>query len=171
MANWYYVKGGRQSDAMSEDALRRLVASGEVGADDLIWCDGMANWLPVRAVPEFGGRPPPVYVDPPANMQPAQAAAPMERGAPAGRPGKPKRGKQTLAYQTPAPQYGGGGGGDEGLSGLDWVLIVLCPGIAFILGIIRLCTGKRSGLTLIIAAVVSNVIWVGIRLAINSAHG
>lgn len=173
MANWYYSRGGQQSGPMSEDDLRRLVAKGEVGAEDLIWRDGMGNWLPVRNVPEFGGSPPPVYLDPAPNFQPAQAA-PVDRG-PSGRPGKAARGRQKqqqLSYQTPAPAYGGGGGGDEGLSGLDWALILLCPGIAFIIGIIRLCTGKvQSGLTMIIASFIVSAIGTGIRFALYSAHG
>lgn len=31
------------------------------------------------------------------------------------------------------------------LTGVDWVLCVLCPGIACLVGIIRLCTGNPTG--------------------------
>jgi hypothetical protein len=48
---------------------------------------------------------------------------------------------------------GGGGGGGDDLSGLDWVLIVLCPFIALILGIVRAAQGKGS--KMLIAAAIS----------------
>ena len=84
MANWYYTKGGRQTGPMSEDDLRRLVAKGDVEADDLIWRDGMGNWLPVRNVPEFGGSPPPVCSDPRRPSNPPSRPPWAGAGGPAG---------------------------------------------------------------------------------------
>jgi hypothetical protein len=77
MADWYYSKGGQQSGPVSEDQMRQMVASGQVGGPDLIWRDGMANWLPVSQVPEFGG-----------GGAPAAAAAPAY-GAPQPQYGQP----------------------------------------------------------------------------------
>ena len=60
---------------------------------------------------------------------------------------------------------------DDEVTGLEWVLVVLCPGIACILGIVKLVQGKSSGWTLIIASFVMNAIWVGIKFAISGAVG
>lgn len=55
MATWYYAKAG--SDARQgpvEDAqLRQLIAAGEVGADDLVWREGLATWQAVKEVAEL----------------------------------------------------------------------------------------------------------------------
>jgi len=48
---WYYSKLG-SSDRLgpiSADELRKMAASGEIGRDDLIWKDGMADWVPAKS--------------------------------------------------------------------------------------------------------------------------
>lgn len=52
---WYYTKGGVQTGPLEESELRSRIANGEVGAGDLIWRDGMANWLPMSQIPELSG--------------------------------------------------------------------------------------------------------------------
>jgi len=50
---WYYTQQGAQAGPVSADALKRLVEGGAVQAHDLAWRDGMADWVPIRDLPEF----------------------------------------------------------------------------------------------------------------------
>jgi len=47
---WYYAKGGKQQGPMSVEQLRGLTASGQVGPEDLVWADGMAEWVAARTI-------------------------------------------------------------------------------------------------------------------------
>src|SRR5688572_5976879 len=51
---WYYAQNNQQLGPVSLEALRGMVASGQVGAADLVWTQGMAQWQPARSVPEVG---------------------------------------------------------------------------------------------------------------------
>lgn len=72
--------------------------------------------------------------------------------------------QKTLSYATPS---GRGSDVDRGLTGMDWVLIIVCPGIGFIVGIVRVCMGR--GATLLIASFIASAIYTGIKLAIAAA--
>ncbi len=55
--------------------------------------------------------------------------------------------KATPTYQS-RPAYSSSsssGSDDEGMTAVDWLLCFLCPGIACIVGVIRLIQGKPSG--------------------------
>ncbi len=43
-ANWYYAVGQQRNGPVSRKEIGRLVASGRVGGDSLVWTPGMANW-------------------------------------------------------------------------------------------------------------------------------
>lgn len=62
MKDWYYGKSGQQYGPVDESTLRARIATGEVGRSDLIWCEGMPSWLPLREMPEFfeAAAPPPM---------------------------------------------------------------------------------------------------------------
>lgn len=73
MSQWFYASGGQQAGPVSFDELRQLVAEGKVAKEDLVWNQGMKDWLPastvpdlVAGVPSFPGPPsnPPVTADP-----------------------------------------------------------------------------------------------------------
>ncbi len=55
---WYYSKKGTQLGPVEESELRAKLASGEVSAADLVWKDGMTDWLPVAKVAEFSSQSP-----------------------------------------------------------------------------------------------------------------
>jgi len=57
MAEWYYTQGGQQQGPVSEQDIRGMFAQGRLQPQDLVWREGMANWLPMAQVPEFGGSP------------------------------------------------------------------------------------------------------------------
>jgi antitoxin component YwqK of YwqJK toxin-antitoxin module len=51
MANeWYYVKNGQRCGPVSGQQLKELAAKGGIGPDDLVWKEGMSQWLPASKV-------------------------------------------------------------------------------------------------------------------------
>jgi len=46
--NWYYDQGGQRQGPVQEAELDRLLASGAITQATLVWCEGMANWAPLR---------------------------------------------------------------------------------------------------------------------------
>ncbi len=50
MIEWFYAEGDRQHRGPLEDAqLRELYRSGRIGADTLVWRDGLASWQPLAS--------------------------------------------------------------------------------------------------------------------------
>ena len=50
MAQWYCRVGGQQYGPITEEALRQWLREGRVGSSDLVWSEGMAQWLPASQV-------------------------------------------------------------------------------------------------------------------------
>lgn len=113
---WFYAQSGQQKGPISGEALRQLIASGQLRPTDLVWREGMANWTALQAVPELAPPPPAPPAAPaqapqgygqPFGYQPPQQGA---YGQPTG-PGQPGYG-QAYGYQPPAgypqgqPPYG-----------------------------------------------------------------
>ncbi|HEY5041252.1 MAG TPA: RDD family protein [Verrucomicrobiae bacterium] len=48
--NWHYVEQGQQVGPVSDEQLAELVRAGRINADTLVWCGGMADWLPYGQV-------------------------------------------------------------------------------------------------------------------------
>ena len=46
MANWYYVKNGQKCGPVDTNALKHLAETGQLQPADLIWREGMGNWVP-----------------------------------------------------------------------------------------------------------------------------
>ena len=57
---WYYSKNGTQLGPVEESELRAKLGSGEIAAADLVWRDGMSDWLAAAKVAELN-----VAVSPP----------------------------------------------------------------------------------------------------------
>ncbi len=53
MNEWFYSKGGAQEGPFEEAEMRTRITSGQVGVSDLLWREGMAEWLPLAQVSEF----------------------------------------------------------------------------------------------------------------------
>lgn len=49
-ASWYYMLQGQQHGPVSESALKQLFSSGKLQLADLIWQQGMKEWMPAHAV-------------------------------------------------------------------------------------------------------------------------
>lgn len=86
------------------------------------------------------------------------------RGAP---PAAPSAMRQvTPDYASPAASPA-----DSDLEGMDWVLIILCGGIAFILGIVYLIQGKPKGLKMILAVIIIQAVCGGIGFVAGLMRG
>jgi uncharacterized RDD family membrane protein YckC len=99
---WYVGSNGQQSGPFTLQQLRQMATSGQVSKTDLIWKDGLANWVPCSAVK--GLFPAATDFSPASSTRPApRPTAPPPRG--------------------PAPSDGGlvisdvSGGGDPLLTG------------------------------------------------------
>ena len=47
---WYYAKGAKQNGPVSPAELKRLAEKGELTGDDLVWREGMEDWVQARKV-------------------------------------------------------------------------------------------------------------------------
>lgn len=56
MKTWYYVLDGTQHGPVETDEIRAMLASGMIHRDSLIWREGMEEWQPLGAVPEWTGQ-------------------------------------------------------------------------------------------------------------------
>ena len=50
---WYYSKNGTQLGPIGTEDIQAKLASGEISQADLVWKDGMADWLPAGQVPDL----------------------------------------------------------------------------------------------------------------------
>src|SRR5262245_11717459 len=50
-AEWFYSEHGQQAGPCTAIQLRELVQSGRVLAQDLVWKQGMSEWIPVASIP------------------------------------------------------------------------------------------------------------------------
>jgi len=78
---WYYGQNGVQKGPVSIEVMQQLLHGGHLKRDDLVWKEGMANWVPASTVAELFPSP----------------AAPIPPTPPAPSP-----------YSNPSPPIGGG---------------------------------------------------------------
>ncbi|MBN1942611.1 MAG: DUF975 family protein [Phycisphaerae bacterium] len=62
MTQWYYVQDGRQAGPVDDATFRQWIAEGRVSREQLIWCEGMAQWQAAGTVPGLfaASVPPPI---------------------------------------------------------------------------------------------------------------
>lgn len=51
--NWYYASNGQQRGPIDRSTLQSMARSGQLSAHDLVWTDGMANWIAAGGVEEL----------------------------------------------------------------------------------------------------------------------
>tara|TARA_R110002096_G_scaffold82164_2_gene191130 strand:+ start:859 stop:1380 length:522 start_codon:yes stop_codon:yes gene_type:complete len=51
--DWYYASNGQQQGPVSQDQLKELAKGGQVQGSDLVWNEGMTDWVPLSTLPEF----------------------------------------------------------------------------------------------------------------------
>ncbi len=54
MGEWYYLKSGAQQGPVPKESILELARNGELQRADLIWTEGMKDWLPAESVTELG---------------------------------------------------------------------------------------------------------------------
>lgn len=91
---WYYSKNGTQLGPISQSELIAKLSSGEVTSADLVWKDGMADWIPAAQVAEL-------RANVPAQQASVPASAPAAYGAPA-----PSPYSAPVAPYSPTPSQG-----------------------------------------------------------------
>lgn len=67
---WYYTRNGEQQGPVEFAELRQMAAAGALGADDLVWNEGMPQWVAASSEPSLVG--------------PAGAPIPVASAAPLG---------------------------------------------------------------------------------------
>lgn len=72
MTSWYYAKQGQQHGPVGLADLQRLIGSGAITHQDLVWSEGMAQWQPAAQVVAL--TPPGTMAPPPGMPQPPMAA-------------------------------------------------------------------------------------------------
>ncbi len=75
MVEWYYAKNNQQHGPVTGQELRAMVERGELGPNDLVWKDGMAEWTPASRIHGLFGEEPAAAPPPP----PAGGAVPGAR--------------------------------------------------------------------------------------------
>lgn len=79
MSTWKYMQNGQQCGPVDTAALLALLKNGTLTPETTVWKEGMANWVPMRTVPEFAGAIPPGA--PPQSAPPvAGAVSPLADG-------------------------------------------------------------------------------------------
>lgn len=53
--NWYFSRNGQQAGPIPLEALQNMYATGQVQPNDLVWTEGMPQWLPAASVPAVTG--------------------------------------------------------------------------------------------------------------------
>lgn len=78
MTMWYYAQAGERQGPIEEQALRELLNQGKLGAETLVWTQGMAQWTAARetVLASSIAAPPPLVVPPMPSAAPAAAPAP-----------------------------------------------------------------------------------------------
>lgn len=77
--SWSYFQNGKAEGPVNEAELRRLLSSGILTWDDLVWREGLAEWTKASQFPEL--RAPFIALD-----EPAAPPAPQRQASPAMRP-------------------------------------------------------------------------------------
>jgi len=82
---WYYSKNATQLGPIPDAELRAKLASGEIVGTDMVWREGMPNWLMISTVSELNAAPK-LRVDAPTTAggdSSSQYAPPAAVGSPA----------------------------------------------------------------------------------------
>jgi len=113
---WYYFQNGGQVGPVSESVVREMLQSGRLRWDDLVWHEGLPDWLAAEQVPNLASSrvlatpvaasAPPLFGAPaaavataPPTFQPPVAAIPVQ----------PLSAMRPLSPSAPAaPMFGGG---------------------------------------------------------------
>ena len=104
---WFYAKDGRQLGPVSSADMRRLAEQGVLGPDDLIWREGLEDWVPASRIKNLfagsgsGSAPAAKSASDDDDFAPYQVSqtGDDDRGAdPISRPRRPRRRRELPEY-------------------------------------------------------------------------
>ncbi|BCU77690.1 DUF4339 domain-containing protein [Luteolibacter sp. LG18] len=134
---WYYSKNGTQLGPIGTEDIKAKLGSGEISATDLVWKEGMADWVPAGQVGEL------------RTLIATPSAAPLG-GAPVSTPVAPASPYAPPVAATAAPgAYPIGAGCPKastaktlGICGL--VFALCCSIVGVVLGILAVVNGNQA---------------------------
>ena len=53
---WHFIQQDEQQGPVTEEQIKGLLAAGNLNADNLAWCEGMAEWKPIGEIAELSVR-------------------------------------------------------------------------------------------------------------------
>lgn len=97
MTQWYYTKVGLKQGPVPENELLQKIRRAEIDGNNLVWREGMLEWLPLSRVPELMGQTQSIL---PAATAPSEVSpVKPELSLPAQQPGGSVPLPQPPAYQ------------------------------------------------------------------------
>jgi uncharacterized RDD family membrane protein YckC len=156
---WYYSRAGAQLGPVDVNALRQLIAQGEVTEHDLVWSDGMPNWRRAGEVSTFFAPAPESAAPSPYGVQPhaQQPYAQQPYGQqPYGQPqyGQPQYGQPAYGANPAMLPYRGAPTEVQTSAGYAGFWLRFCAVLidTLILFVVNFVIGFVIGLTLALAA-------------------
>jgi hypothetical protein len=123
---WYFAQAGQQQGPFPESTLRQMLASGQLSPADVVWRQGMPQWVAAGSVP---------------GLLPAQSGPGMAPPPPFPPAGYPPQAVLPIGYAGPQPAYGPYGGPPSDIgqdAGMRWLLPVGRSGWAIAAGYLGL---------------------------------
>jgi len=119
MSQWYLMKDGQQLGPFDSNTMKGIVQSGKAGDEDLVWRDGMAEWLPASSVGELYEAQVPVPDEPePATDQSSAIPAALQEPVPG--PDSPGAGEVPRQFRDTTSAGDGGA-----MSWLVWIGLLI----------------------------------------------
>ena len=110
---WYYVQAGQRLGPVSIETLQALISAGSVHSSELVWTEGMPDWVAASTMPALFIAPTPRPVNPFVQQQPVYQQPTYAPGyGPPAYVAQPQPGYSQQGYQQPvnyAPMYPSGG--------------------------------------------------------------
>jgi hypothetical protein len=133
---WWYRKNGAEAGPVDTITVQQMLASGNLGLDDVVWTEGMAQWAPVKHTPGLL-----------ADVSPARAVSSAQL---AGQPGV--NDELPLVLRKAA------------MSSYSWVLFVavvtyIFAGLTFVGSILLLILGANQRMPAVVAQGLFGLIW------------
>lgn len=184
-AQWYYEKNGQQLGPVPENQIQGLIQSGQLRSADLVWREGMTDWMSLGSVPELAQLLPPSALAPAGRRPPAPREDDEEEDYPRRRRRAPEDEDEEDDYDRPRPKKrrrvssGELTWLDEQFRNTSWVLLILFPiccgyiALVFsILGVI-ICKdpeAKQKALVVLCISVVGSILGT-IALIVRASMG
>ena len=77
-SQWHYTSNGVPAGPVTSDELKKLASEGKLKQTDLVWKDGMKDWVNADSLKNLFSSPPPLPNQIPANRQVEPATVPID---------------------------------------------------------------------------------------------